>query len=996
MDNLKYSWLFKSQKSNLAIFHDLMPFKVKEILLVATVYDAYILEREGQLFEQIYGEYYQLNISSAPRVTSVFSAEEAEMEILKGNFDLVIIVTGIDKQMPIDLSRQIKKINKDLPVLLLINNSNQIPQYESIFRNITDIKKMFAWNGDSNIFLAMIKYIEDSVNAGNDTTKGDVRVILVVEDSVRYYSRYLPPLYSVIMREVQRLISGEDIDARYKILKMRARPKVLLASDYEEAVKLFERYREYLLCVLTDVKYPKEGVVNPVAGKELVSHIRKTSSVPILLQSSDPANAVFAKKNNLGYIDKNSQNLFKELIGFFKNNLGFGNFIFRDSSGNVIAEARYMKEFETIIDTIPGESIIYHSDRNDFSTWFMAKGEIKSALKLKKAKTEDFESPEDIRDFIKNILIDRWLEKKRDSISNFSETVINKSSYLMRIANGSVGGKGRGIAFTESLLQKPEFKNLFENINIAIPRTIIIGTDEFEYFMEQTDFKTLINSTENHYKIRHLFSEFRLSSFLSQRLKKMLQIIKTPIAVRSSGLFEDSLSQPFSGIYETYFLPNNNPDLSVRLLQLETAVKMVYASVFTPLAKSYFESVGRSIEEEKMAVIIQEVVGAGYGDFFYPHISGVAQSYNYYPFSHMKPEDGIGLIALGLGKIVVDGEESYRFCPKYPKMIMMSIEEQLQVSQRYFYALRMKNIDLNLIDGVDATLEKIPVENAEKDGTLRYCTSVYDINSNTLTPGLHGKGPRILDFSYILQYDQIPLSGTVSKILDIMGKALGTPVEIEFSVDLDKDESGRGCFYILQVKPLIRSVENTSVDISRMNQGDLFLYTDKSMGNDIIEGIKDVVYVIPEKFNRLKTAEIAGEISEINEKMKKNNLKYILIGPGRWGSSDPFLGIPVDWSCISEAKVIVEAGLEDFHVDASLGSHFFHNITSMNIGYFTVPAGSGSSFVDYRYMELFGAENETGFIRHVKFPESVTVMMDGKKSISIITKSGWKPDSSGK
>jgi hypothetical protein len=990
LDYQKYEKLFKPQKSNLSIFHDLMPFRVREVLLVASVYDAYILEREGQLFEQIYGEYYQLNLSSAPRVTSVFSIEAALQEISEGHFDLVIIMTGIERNMPIILSRKIKEIKSDLPILLLINNNNQIAHYESISKEMVHIEKMFVWNGDSNIFLAMIKYIEDSINVESDTETGGVRLILVIEDSIRYYSRYLPTLYSVIMREVQRLISGEDIDARYKILRMRARPKVLLASTYEDAVKLYEKYNEFLLCVITDVRYPKNGILTCDAGMDMVRHIKKDREVPILMQSSESENSEFAVKNDISFLDKNSKNLSRELIEFFKLNLGFGNFVFRDSEGNAIAEARYMKEFEILIEDVPAESMLYHSDRNDFSTWFMAKGEIKSALKLRDVSTNDFDDAEDIRTFLRDILRERWMEKKRDSISSFSEAVFTERSYLMRVSNGSVGGKGRGIAFTEALIQKPKFKELIKDINVTIPKTIIVGTDEFEHFVEQADFYRLIHEDRDHSEIRKDFLEMDLSSLLSQRLKKMLVNITVPLAVRSSGLFEDSLSQPFAGIYETYFLPNNHPDINVRLKQLEDAVKMVYASVFTPLAKSYFESVNHSIEEEKMAVIIQELVGSFHGDNFYPHISGVAQSYNYYPFSHMKPEDGLGLLAVGLGKSVVEGGQTYRFCPKYPKMNVMTIKDLLQNSQRYLYVLDIKNKEVDLSSGEEATLKKIPIDIAEKDGILTHCASVFDNSSYSLKPGIHTPGPRIIDFRYILQYDYIPLSETVSQILDVMGSALGTPVEIEFSVDLNKDEFGKTSFYILQVKPLIRSVDTNVVDTAKVDKSDLILYTDRGMGNGLINGIRDIVYVVPERFDKMKTREIEKEVRSLNAEMKKSGCEYILIGPGRWGSSDHFLGIPVDWASISQAKVIVEAGLKDFNVDASLGSHFFHNITSMNIGYFTVPAKSEISFIDYDYLKTFEAVTETGFLRHVRFKEPVNIIMDGRKSISLITKESWK------
>ena len=989
MESLKYAELFKPQKSNLSIFHDLMPFRVREILLVASVYDAYILEREGQLFEQIYGEYYQLNLSSAPRVTSVFSIEEALREVSEEKFDLVIIMTGIERNMPLILSRKIKEINKEIPILLLINNNNQIAHYESIAKEMVHIEKMFVWNGDSNIFLAMIKYIEDSQNVLSDTLTGGVRVILLVEDSIRYYSRYLPTLYSVIMKEVQRLISGEDIDARYKILRMRARPKVLLVSSYEEAVELFEKYSEYLLCLITDVRYPKNGILDEKAGKDIVKYIKNIKPIPVLMQSSEQKNASFAEKNKISFIDKNSKNLSRELIDFFKFNLGFGNFVFRDGKGRVISEARYMKEFEVIINDIPEESVLYHSNRNDFSTWFMAKGEINSALKLRNVKSEDFENAEEIRQYLKNILRARWIEKKRDSISNFSEAVFNEPSYLMRVANGSVGGKGRGIAFTESLIQKPKFKGLIKDINVTVPKTIIIGTDEFEHFMEQTDFFELIHVDKDHEETRRMFLEMELSSLLSQRLKKMLLNITSPLAVRSSGLFEDSLSQPFAGIYETYFLPNNHSDINVRLKQLEDAIKLVYASVFTPLAKSYFDSVNYSIEEEKMAVIIQELVGSSYGDYFYPHISGVAQSYNYYPFSHMKPEDGLGLLAVGLGKSVVEGGQTYRFCPKYPKMKIMTIKDLLQNSQRYLYALDIKNREVDMSSNADATLEKIPISIAEEHGVLTHCASVFDNASYSIRPGIHIPGPRIIDFSYILQYNHIPLAETVAKILDVMRSALGTPVEIEFSVNLNKDSFGKAFLYILQVKPLIRCVDTNVVDTSKVDKSDLILYTERGMGNGIVSGVRDIVYVVPERFDKMKTCEIEKEVRAINAEMKKSDINYILIGPGRWGSSDHFLGIPVDWGAISEAKVIVEAGLKDFNVDASLGSHFFHNITSMNVGYFTVPLKDENSFIDYEYLNSLDAVTETGFLRHIRFSQPVTIIMDGRQSVSMITKDGW-------
>jgi hypothetical protein len=606
---------------------------------------------------------------------------------------------------------------------------------------------------------------------------------------------------------------------------------------------LFEKYYEYMLCLITDVTFPLGGKPDSCAGKKLVEHVKGKLAVPVLVQSSEPENMIFAMKNNLDFVDKNSNKLSSDLIDFFHLHLGFGNFLFKNKAGEVIAEARYLKEFEVLIETIPAEAIIYHSDRNDFSTWFMAKGEIKSALRLKKVSTEDFNGPEEIRTFIKQVIRDRWFEKKRDYISVFSETAFKEKSYLMRISNGSVGGKGRGIAFTESILQKKDFKDLMHDINVTIPKTIIVGTDEFENFIEQFDYCALIETEQDYHQMRQQFAGLKLSTLLSQRLERMLVKLKGPIAVRSSGLFEDSLSQPFSGIYETYYLPNKHPDPKVRLRQLETAIKMVYASVFAPLARSYFDAINHSIEEEKMAVIIQELVGNLYEDYYYPHISGVAQSYNYYPFSHMKPEDGIGLIAVGLGKSIVDGESSYRFCPKYPKMNMLTIKDLLANTQRYFYALNVANDHFSLIEGTDATLDRLPIELAEKHGSLTSSASVFEASANAIRPGLHAEGPRIVNFSYILEYNQVPLASTLERLLDIMRNALGTPVEIEFSLDLERDSDGRATLYILQVKPLIRSVESMVVDTTLVDRKDMILYSDRAMGNGVIEGVSPTLFM---------------------------------------------------------------------------------------------------------------------------------------------------------
>ncbi|MCK5808343.1 pyruvate, phosphate dikinase, partial [bacterium] len=707
------------------------------------------------------------------------------------------------------------------------------------------------------------------------------------------------------------------------------------------------------------------------------------------LQSSNPNSRKQAENKDLHFIYKNSPNLLAELRDFFQANLGFGSFIFRDTHGAYIAEAHNMREFGKMLQVIPDESILFHASFHNFSTWFMAKGEIELAVKLKTIKSDDFIEKDKsavIRNYILDTLKQRRLEKKQDSIANFSSSMFHDEYGLMRLADGSVGGKGRGVAFVDNLLRRTPFEELLPDINVRIPKSAIIGTDEFDAFIEQVELEDIALEEYSSKQIRHIFKMTHLSEDLIGRLKQLVEETHLPLAVRSSGLFEDSLSQPFAGVYETYFIPNNHPDVAVRLRHLQTAIKMVYASVFTPLARSYFDSVNYNIEEEKMAVIIQEIVGSQHERFFYPHISGVAQSYNYYPFNHMKAEEGIALMAIGLGKIVVEGEQTFRFSPKYPRTKVETIDMLFKNAQRTFYALDVGNYTPNLLEGESVSLVKLDISEAERFGTIDYCASVFDSSSQTLRPGLHTSGPRLITFSHILEYDYIPLAPAIDSVLNIMSRAFGTPVEIEFSVDLNKDEQGRASLYLLQVKPLIQNSEYIDIDISTFGDELLFLKTSKGMGNGIVEGLRDVVFVKMEKFSAFKTDEMAREIAEINKRMKEQDSHYLLVGPGRWGSSDSLLGIPVNWSHISQAKIIVEAGLEGFHVDASLGSHFFHNITSLDIGYFTVPLFDDHSFIDWDWLKNQEIIEDGEFVMHIRAKEPFSVLMDGKQQKAIITK----------
>ena len=983
----RLSELVKKYKTDNDIYHDLMQFRVREILLVATIYDAFILEEEDKLTEKIFGEYHQLNLSTAPRITSVSFGEEA-IEILKArSFDMVILTMRIDEISPFELSKRIREVNPDIPVLLLLNDNTEISLIAEKKERLASLDKVFVWNGDSKIFLAMIKYIEDKLNAVKDTKIGLVRVILLVEDSVRYYSRYLPLLYTEIMKQTQRIISDEHLVDMKKLLRMRARPKVLMAESYEEAQGIIEKYKDYLLCLITDMKFPVEGRRDDQAGMKLINYVRdRVPDLATLLQSSDPINAGKARELNASYIDKNSENLSKELTDFVFRYLGFGDFVFRDRKGQPIGRARSMEEFKDLLFTVPDESLVYHANRNHFSGWLMARGEIQIAKELQPVKVSDFPSTAGLRQHLIEVHDEIQQNKTRGQVVPFDESLLDEVHHVLRLGEGSLGGKGRGMAFLHLMIEKCDLNTSISDANIRIPQTAVIGTEEYDFFIEQNGLTELFTRTVAYREVKERFLAADLSPGLRNKLRRYLKYSNGPLSVRSSGMFEDSLSQPFAGIYDTFLLPNNHPDFKVRLRHLEEAVKLVYASILSESARAYFDAISYKTDEEKMAVLIQEVVGTRHGRYFYPHFSGVAQSYNYYPVAYLKPEDGISVIGIGLGKYVIDGEKAFRFCPHYPKIDFVSPEEQLEFSQQEFYGIDMMEDHVNLIEGDDATLSRLSVGEAQEHGALQYCVSTWDYQNNRLQMGDELPGPRIVNFAYILKYDYFPLAKVLEVVLDIVKGAMGTPVEIEFAVDLNKAGNGKPNFYILQIKPLLGDLEEYNLDLSEVRREELVLYSDRAMGNGKIDGLKDIIFIDPERFDKTRTVEMTGEIEELNNLMKQEDRGYILVGPGRWGSRDPWLGIPVNWNHISNVKAIVEAELPDFKVDPSLGSHFFHNVTSMNIGYFDIPCNSAANFIDWEWLRSHKAAHKSEHLVHLRFEDSLVVKMDGRKRISVVFK----------
>jgi hypothetical protein len=980
--------IFDRYRSDKDIFHDLMPHKMQEILLVATLYDAFILERDGLLSEQIFGEYYKLNLSSAPRITSAYSREDALRKLSAHAYDMVILMVGIDVRTPLEIAAEIRREFPALPNLLLFNNSAALPLCPPHDApEMAPIDRVFVWNGYSKIFLAMTKYVEDLLNVDNDLEVGLVQVILLIEDGVRFYSRYLPILYVEVMRQTQRLITEENLDEMNKLLRMRARPKVLLATSHEQAMELYGKYRDNLLAVITDVQFPCRGDSDPEAGLRFVGMLKEENpDLPVLVQSTDDRNAPRAHALGASFIHKTSENLASELRHFLTERLGFGSFVFRDRDGVSIGRVQDLDELERRIGDLPDETLLFHASRNHFSAWLMAHGEVLFARILRQARIEDFPTAKEMRAFILSIFGKVRNLKVQGRVVHFNEYVFSQASCIARLADGSLGGKGRGTAFISHLVENIDFASHVEGIDIRMPRTAIIGIDAFEAFLEAYPRTHELYRDEDHERIRLEFLQTPLPDFLTWKLRRFLQLVDRPLAVRSSGLFEDMLLQPFAGIYDTFLIPNSSPDFEVRLRQLEDAIRLVYASLFSLKSRAYFDVIHYKVEEERMAIVLQEVVGQVHGRYCYPHISGTAQSHNYYPVHGLEPEDGIANLALGLGTYVVDGEQCFRFSPRHPKVDLIAPEAQAGASQRHFYALDLESVDPPLVEGDQVCYARLDIAEAERHGGLHLLASVHDLENHQLVPGVHGRGPRILNFANILKYDAVPLARTIEMLLEVGEQALGNPVEIEFAVDLGAAPGARPVFYLLQLKPLIHRHEDVSLESDEFDRQTCALYTDAAMGNGRDDTLHDVIFADPDTFDNTRTLEMAQEVELLNRDLKAQDRQAIFIGFGRWGTRDRFLGVPVQFHQITQARVLVEAGLPHFQVDSSLGSHFFHNVTSMDIGYFTVQVRAPGQFIDWDWLRAQPTVRSTAHFHHVRTERPLTLLMDGRRGLALIRK----------
>lgn len=966
------------------IFHDLIKFRVREILLVSSFYDAFVLEEDGRLSERIFSEYIDLNLRFIPRIIRVSSAEEAISALEKGSFDLVITMTRLTGMDSLEFGKRVKSMDPDMPVVLL--TYDWIPPDKLIrFRETGYIDKVFYWGGDTKILLAIIKYVEDRKNVDNDIKLG-VRVIVVIEDSPRYYSLFLPIIYREIMTQTRLLIS-EGVNDLHRILRMRARPKIIMAETYEQGISLYTKYRKNLLGIISDIRFPRKGKIDPDAGFRFARKIKeKIPDLPILLQSSNSKNREKAYSMGLDFLSKYSSNMLQELQTFILTNFGFGDFVFRNESGEEIGRAKNLHEFRKMIDIIPDESLRFHAGKNHISIWLRARTEFETAESLRPKQISDFKGIDGLRSFIRREIHNLLNKNQYGVITDFGQVTFDSENSFVRLGSGSLGGKARGLAFLNALLAKTGLNEKFSEVEVKTPHTFVICSEVYEEFMKNNELLKFAINEQDNTKIAKRFLKGKLPEKITIDLKILLENVDYPIAVRSSSLLEDSQLLPFAGLYSTYMLPNNRTESSKNLRQLKDAVKLVYASVFFKSPKEYVKNTNFRIEEEKMAVIIQEIVGQEYNDKFYPVISGVAQSYNYYPISHMEPEDGIVQLALGLGPLIVEGGQVFRFSSKYPEMNppYSNAAEFLKKSQNVFYALDIKNSPQSI--GIDEkfSLKKYNLNDAENDGTLFYVASTFSGQDNAIKDTVSIDGPRVITFANILKHSLFPLSDILNEILDIGSKSFGSHIEIEFAVNLSSEKGRVPEFNFLQIRPMVAGGESIEIDIEKENPQVMICSSCHPMGNGRIDDISDIVFIDPDKFDISKSRTIASEIGSINMQLVNEERKYILIGFGRWGTSDPWLGIPVEWHQISGAKVVIESFIKDFRIDPSLGSHFFHNMISLQMGYFHINDKVEDEYINWEWLQNQKPQVETGFVKHIRLDKELSIIINAKNSKGVI------------
>ena len=987
---LLYKKFIESKKYyiNETSFKLLMQKRIYKVLLICSNYDAFMIEEDGRIDEQIFNEYVSLNLRYPPIFIQANTAKKAFRLLGKGDIDLVITMLSVREIDAFALSNQIKEKFQNIPIVVLTPFSREV-RMKITKENLSAIDYVFCWLGDADLLLAIIKLIEDKMNVEHDVKIVGVQTILLVEDSIRFYSSYLPNMYKIVLKQSQDFMK-EGLNEHQRMLRKRGRPKILLATNYNEAIDLYEKYKHNLLGVISDTRYKKDGVEDAEAGIKLFKKIRSENKhLPFLLQSSETKNAKTAKKIGVSFINKNSKTLSIELRNYLFRRLAFGDFIFKTpDTKKEIARAKDLKELQKKILEIPDESLNYHIHRDDFSRWLNARALFSIAEIFKAHAPEDFESISEVRSYIYEEILKFRINKGRGIISKFDKNHFDEYLIFSRIGEGSLGGKGRGLAFIDSIIKKHQLFYDYKDVIITIPRTVVICTDIFDEFMESNNLYKVGLSKLDDEKILKRFVRAKLPKSLMEDLKTFIKYVDNPIAIRSSSLLEDSHYQPFAGVYSTYMIPNDKSDAKKMMTSLTTAIKSVYASVYFKNSKAYMEATSNLIDEEKMAIILQKVCGTKFGNKFYPTLSGVARSINFYPISPEKPEDGIANIAFGLGRTIVDGGVTLRFSPKYPKKILQLSTPQMTLSstQKQFYALDLILDDYKASVNEDVNLLKLKIKDAENDNSLKDVTSTYDYENDIIRDGTGCEGKKIITFSNILRYNTFPLSEILDSLLNIGQKEMNNPIEIEFAVNLNTPSNAPRIFNFLQIRPIVDDKETININIDNISNEETIISSNSALGNGTINDIHDFIYVKPEAFKAAESKNIVLEIEKLNSQFVKNNKSYVLVGPGRWGSSDPWLGIPVKWSQISQARVIVEAGLENYRIDPSQGTHFFQNLTSFKVGYFTINPFINDGYYDLDFLNNENPNFENKFIRHIVFENEITIKIDGKHNKGIILK----------
>lgn len=970
-------------------FQNLMRLRLRDVLLVSSLYDLYLFEEDGRLYELIRNEYQELNLSHSPELTRVSSGSEAlALAEEENRFDLIITTLHIEDMHALQFAKLVKESNLNIPIVLLAYDNRELKDLLLHF-DTSVFDKIFIWQGDYRLIIAIVKFLEDKLNVDHDTRMAGVQNIIVIEDDIRFYSSFLPIVYTEILKQSQRLIL-EGINLSHKFLRMRARPKILLCSNYEEAWEYYRKYEEFILGIISDIDFQRNGVQDQFAGIEFVKAVKKEHpDIPALLQSNVKENEGLANSAGASFLLKDSPIFLTELRQFMTNHFSFGDFIFRTPDGMEVGRAGNLLALEEQLHVIPENCILFHAERNHFSNWLKARTEFWLAHKLRPRKISDFKTVNDLRFDLINSIHNYRTIRQRGIITDFSKETFDPETSFARIGSGSLGGKARGLGFVNTLMNDYNLRNRFDDVVISIPPAVVLGTEVFDQFVDENNLRKFALNCDDDTKITKRFLKAgKFPEEVLANLVAFLDLVRAPLAVRSSSLLEDSQYHPFAGVYETYMLPNKHPNQLYRLNELLNTIKRVYASTFYKSAKDYIKVTTYRLEEEKMAVIIQKMAGSTHARRFYPNFSGVAKSYNFYPISPQKSIDGIVSIALGLGKWVVDGGTTVRFCPKYPTDLMQfcSVKESLNNNQLEFYALDIEGNSGGFEEIHDPLVKRYNLEDAENDGTLTLVGSTYSHENDAIYDGISRRGIRLVTFTQILKNKIFPLPQILELLLDMGTWGMGTPVEIEFAVNMSVPAGKPKEFGLLQMRPLVLNRESEELDVNEFDHSKTICKSSQILGNGVIKGIKDIVVVDFHKYDRARSCDVAKEVAFFNSRLISEQRPYLLVGVGRWGSLDPWLGIPVNWEQIAGARAIIETSFKELEITPSQGSHFFQNITSFMVGYFTINAKDSDGYIDWDWLLTYPPFDNMVYTRLLRLENPITIKMDGHKGKGIILK----------